>query len=107
MATGSLWNKASENANDWDRETSRHLKAEQKADRKRIRHLERDLRRKEKALAEKDCILKICYKSEYASMPPVQIVPRLADKGEYIASESSFYRILHQADEHRIAGIAD
>lgn len=31
---------------------------------------------------------------EYASLPPSQIVPKLADKGIYIASESTFYRIL-------------
>ena len=31
---------------------------------------------------------------EYASLPPSQIVPILADNGEYIASESSFYRVL-------------
>lgn len=54
--------------------------------------------------AEKDCILKICHKSEYASLPPGQIVPRLADKGVYIASESSFYRVLHQADEQHHRG---
>lgn len=29
-------------------------------------------------------------------MPPCQIVPTLADKGVYIASESSFYRVLKQ-----------
>ena len=29
-------------------------------------------------------------------MPPCQIVPALADEGTYIASESTFYRILHQ-----------
>jgi putative transposase len=27
-------------------------------------------------------------------LPPGQIVPRLADEGEYVASESTFYRIL-------------
>ena len=34
---------------------------------------------------------------EYASLPPGQIVPALADQGLYIGSESSFYRVLHQA----------
>ena len=29
-------------------------------------------------------------------MPPCEIVPALADEGEYIASESTFYRILHE-----------
>ncbi len=31
---------------------------------------------------------------KYADLPPSQIVPKLADEGEYIASESTFYRIL-------------
>jgi putative transposase len=31
---------------------------------------------------------------EYAHLPPCKIVPLLADKGLYIASESTFYRIL-------------
>lgn len=31
---------------------------------------------------------------EYRDLPPGQIVPKLADKGVYIASESTFYRIL-------------
>jgi len=30
----------------------------------------------------------------YASLPPHQIVPRLADAGVYLASESTFYRLL-------------
>lgn len=29
-------------------------------------------------------------------MPPCQIVPALADHGEYIASESTFYQVLHE-----------
>ena len=32
-------------------------------------------------------------------MPPNQIVPALADQGTYIASESSFYRVLRKADQ--------
>ncbi len=46
------WRRACESANDWDREHNLRLKAEQKADRQRIRLLERELTRKEKALAE-------------------------------------------------------
>lgn len=41
-------------------------------------------------------ILEIANSPEYASKPPSQIVPDLADKGFYIASESSFYRILKE-----------
>jgi putative transposase len=46
---------------------------------------------------EKDIILQTCNQPEYASMPPSQIVPKLADKGIYLASESTFYRILKEA----------
>lgn len=36
-------------------------------------------------------------------MSPCQIVPKLADKSQYVASESSFYRVLHENDmlKHR------
>ena len=39
-------------------------------------------------------ILEVCNLPKYSSLPPSQIVPRLADEGIYIASESSFYRVL-------------
>ena len=51
------WRKACENANDRDREHNRRLKAMQKVDRRRIRHLEQELHRKEKALAETATLL--------------------------------------------------
>lgn len=35
-------------------------------------------------------------KPEYASMPPCELVPALADEGIYIGSESTIYRILHE-----------
>lgn len=44
--------------------------------------------------AEKARILALCNSPEHQSLPPSQIVPRLADLGVYIASESSFYRVL-------------
>ena len=47
-------------------------------------------------------VLNVCYSPEYASLPPSQIVPRLADKGIYIASESTMYRVLEAQDQcHR------
>lgn len=46
-------------------------------------------------------ILRFCNSTEFASLPPSQIVPRLADQGRYLASESSFYRILRaQGQQH-------
>ena len=35
---------------------------------------------------------------EFCNASPHQIVPRLADRGEYLASESSFYRVLKTHD---------
>ena len=43
---------------------------------------------------ERVMILKIANSKEYCNLPPCKIVPSLADKGQYIASESSFYRVL-------------
>ena len=43
---------------------------------------------------ERHRIIEVCNQTLYASLPPSQIVPKLADQGEYIASESSFYRVL-------------
>lgn len=43
---------------------------------------------------ERQAIIEVCNRPEYASLPPTQIVPTLLDKGEYIASESSYYRVL-------------
>jgi len=43
---------------------------------------------------ERTAVLEVCNSTEFASLPPSQIVPKLADQGRYLASESSFYRIL-------------
>jgi len=44
-------------------------------------------------------ILDIANTPEFAPMAPSQIVPALADEGLYIASESSFYRVLREANQ--------
>lgn len=49
---------------------------------------------------EKDEIIKVCNKAEYADLTPAQIVPKLADQGIYIASESSFYRVLKEEKQN-------
>lgn len=41
-------------------------------------------------------IIEVCNQPEYASKAPCEIVPDLADKGTYIASESTFYRVLRE-----------
>lgn len=51
------WREACEQANDWDRNQNKRLKAIRKTDEKRIKELERELKRKEKALAETAALL--------------------------------------------------
>lgn len=55
---------------------------------------------------ERQHILALCNSPVYASLPPGQIVPRLADQGGYVASESSFYRVLKQAEQQQHRGRA-
>ncbi len=43
---------------------------------------------------ERQAVIATCNAPAYAELPPSQIVPGLLDKGIYIASESSYYRIL-------------
>ena len=43
---------------------------------------------------ERQEIIKVSNTNDYANLPPSKIVPKLADEGRYIASESSFYRVL-------------
>jgi len=51
------WRNACKAANDWDRQANTKLKSEQKSNRKRIQDLEKELKRKEKALAEAAALL--------------------------------------------------
>ena len=44
--------------------------------------------------AEVRAVLEACHRPDTAHLPPARIVPRLADEGVYLASESTFYRIL-------------
>ena len=50
-------------------------------------------------------VLKIANSPEFRNLSPNQIVPALADEGIYVASESTFYRILRKAklNAHRSA----
>ena len=45
---------------------------------------------------ERERILEVANSPEYADLPPSKIVPLLADSGRYIASESTFYRVLRE-----------
>jgi transposase-like protein len=58
------WRAACEQANDWDRASAARLGQATKEDRKRVRKLEQDLARKEKALAETAALLVLRKKAQ-------------------------------------------
>jgi putative transposase len=54
--------------------------------------------------AERERVLAVANSPEFGHLPPSQIVPRLVDQGEYIASESTFYRVLKAAKQLKHRG---
>jgi putative transposase len=55
---------------------------------------------------ERAAVRAACHQPEHASLPPSQIVPRLADAGIYLASEATFYRVLRADDAQHHRGRA-
>lgn len=49
-------------------------------------------------------VLEVANQPEFASLPPQQIVARLADQGTWLASESTFYRLLKDAEQQHPRG---
>jgi len=58
------WRRACEEANDWDRTQNQELKKNRQSDSKQIKKLKRELRHKEKALAETAAILVLRKKAQ-------------------------------------------
>lgn len=56
--------------------------------------------------AERAHILALVNSSEFASQPPSQIVPTLVDRGDYVASESTIYRVMKAAAQQHHRGRA-
>lgn len=50
---------------------------------------------------EREQVLETVNSPEFRDLPPKQIVPRLASRGEYVASEPTIYRILREEDQLR------
>ena len=48
--------------------------------------------------AERETVVAVATSPEFRELPPSQIVPQLADRGVYVASEATFYRVLRQED---------
>lgn len=53
---------------------------------------------------ERQRVLEIANSPEFGHLPPCQIVPRLVDQGEYVASESTFYRVLKAENQLKHRG---
>lgn len=48
---------------------------------------------------EREQVLTVANSMAFAHLPPSQIVPILAERGDYVASESTFYRVLRDAKQ--------
>ncbi|WP_156645148.1 IS3 family transposase [Lentibacillus sp. JNUCC-1] len=59
-------------------------------------HAERPIPKNKISEEERTEILEVVNQESYADLPPTQIIPLLADQGKYIASESTFYRVLRE-----------
>lgn len=49
--------------------------------------------------SERQVVIEVANSAEFGHLSPSQIVPRLADQGRYIASESTIYRILKEVSQ--------
>jgi putative transposase len=77
LRTYQRWTREGDESDGWmDRKGAADV-ARQQAERGRARH-----------------ILAVVNSPEFASQPPSQIVPTLVDRGEYLASESTIYRVM-------------
>ena len=56
------------------------------------------------SVEERQVILAVSNSPTFRSLPPSQIVPILADEGRYLASESTFYRVLREAEQQHHRG---
>jgi putative transposase len=56
--------------------------------------------------AERQAVLAASHRPDCAKLTPHEIVPKLADEGVYLASESTFYRVLKAAGQSRRRGRA-
>jgi transposase InsO family protein len=70
--------------------------AEDSPDKRTLRH---DAPAHKLSAVERATLLAVANSTEFGHLPPSQIVPRLADQQRYIASESTFYRILRAENQ--------
>jgi len=101
------WKDACMNDNGGVAEEAARVNKELKATARTNKQLQKELDHKEKALAETAALFVLRKKAEYADMSPCEIFPALADEGRFIASESTFYRVLHEEKMQNYRGRSD
>jgi putative transposase len=69
-----------------------------------LRPQRRQLPRNALTAVERQRILAVANAAEFAHLSPSQIVPRLSDQGQYLASASSFHRVLKWANQLKRRG---
>lgn len=72
------------------------LGAEDRPDARTLRH---EAPAHKLSVLERATLLAVANSAEFGHLPPSQIVPRLADQQRYIASESTFYRVLRAENQ--------
>lgn len=72
------------------------LRAEDSPDARTLRH---EAPAHKLSVLERATLLEVANSAEFGHLPPSQIVPRLADQHRYIASESTFYRVLRAENQ--------
>ena len=70
------------------------------------RRAERQRPAKALSVEERRTVLNIANESRFAALPPARIVPMLADEGIYVASESTFHRVLRAEGQNMHRGRA-
>ena len=63
------------------------------------RHGPKSTPRNKLSASERQQVLDVANSPEYRDLSPKQIVPKLADQKKYVASESTFYRVLRQENQ--------
>ena len=56
------------------------------------------------SVEERQAIVDVCNSDRFKSLPPSQIVHVLTDEGEYLGSERTFYRVLHERGQQHHRG---
>jgi putative transposase len=69
-------------------------------------HAQRARPRHALSQAERERLIDVANEPRFADTPPARIVPMLADEGVYLASESSFSRVLREAGQNAHRGRA-